>query len=183
MKEDILVEQRELHSIRTPRRIPRKPVEYNPRIENDDQCSRAERYFQAALHQHSYGDASHINRDSHRICLTGIYHDGLPVGVLKDYEEPTMLCTQMIQGHDKHTRSKAYMKRGHIYTVSDNVTQHAGRTVDAATVDHIAFNRSRPLKEHNLRRVTTPHPFPDMKTVSDVLLHADRFLLDKQRHA
>jgi hypothetical protein len=72
------------------------------------------------------------------------------------------------------------MKRGWVYSVSDNVTQHASNDFNAAQVNRIEYNSSRPIQEHDLRRVETPHPLPDLKTLGDLLLHADRFIQEQK---
>ena len=149
---------------------------------SEQQCSRAEPYFQAALHRYHYGNAKHITRKSHRLGATAVYHDDHAVGVLKNYEEESLLCTRTVRSHDKHRpQNTTYMKRGWIYSVSDNVTEHASNDFTAAHVNRIEYNSSRPLHEHDLRHVETPHPLPGLKSLGDVLLHADQFIQDQRR--
>lgn len=156
-------------------------VVYNPQMPRERQCDRAEPYFQAALDKYHYGNAKHITRKSHRLGATAIYHDDHPVGVLKNYEEQSLLCTQTLRAHDKQRPGETTsMKRGWVYSVSDNVTQHASNDFNAAQVNRIEYNSSRPIQEHDLRRVETPHPLPDLKTLSDLLLHADRFIQEQK---
>ena len=120
-------------------------VVYNPEMPSEQQCSRAEPYFQAALHEYHYGSAKHITRRSRRLGATAVYHDDHAVGVLKNYEEKSLLCTQTLRAHDKQRPGETTsMKRGWVYSVSDNVTQHASNDFNAAQVNRIEYNSSRP---------------------------------------